>query len=747
MNTQFEHPRIDWDAADLYKEFERFRSHVSFVFDGPLSELEAKQQAGWLGTWIGEQGREIYKTLTWADGEKENPARVLDKFANYVRPRKNKRIARHRFKQRKQGATESFDRFLKDLRLLLMDCEYADSDDMLIDAIIAGVKEKRVQERLLDKGEDLTLAKAIEIPQQFEMSQQQMRIVREEDSQVSSVATRTKHAAFAYKKPHNTVQTKPMQRQSGNEFKNCSKCGKHPQHAWNQGKCPAKGSVCSHCHKPNHWAAVCRSRSMSSVSVGPENSPEEEMLDINLTVEEVPVEIVADDKWSVDIRVLSQEVQFRIDTGAKCNTLTLDCYQLLLHTGELKRSNKMLRSYSNHKVKPIAAVDLPLKYKDREADAELEIVDIVQENVLSGTTAEALGLIVRLDSLQDGANGDKVSTNTEATPNLSTHTPVGLEDFPELTRTTGTLPGKYSIKIDPDAKGVVHPVRRQPVALKPKIVEKLNEMVKDGHIVKVDQPTEWVSSMVVVTRKDKIRICIDPSDLNKAIKREHYPMRTIEEVISTMPGAKVFSVLDAKSGFLQIELDEASSLLTTFNTPIGRFRWLRLPFVCYRRGKDMELPDTLSRAQLPDSTPETAGLECVSMLNFVSVSDQKYAELQERTQEELSLLQQTIQQGWPDNRREVPAPVQPYWDSRSQLAVSDGIVFKGLRIVVPPTMQRRMLELIHQSHLGIVKSKQRAREVLYWPAKEQPNPALHYNLEMKSEWLLILEATNGHLEL
>ena len=127
-----------------------------------------------------------------------------------------------------------------------------------------------------------------------------------------------------------------------------------------------------------------------------------------------------------------------------------------------------------------------------------------------------------------------------------------MEDFPELTRTTGTLPGKYSIKIDPDAKGVVHPVRRQPVALKTKIVEKLNEMVKDGHIVKVDQPTEWVSSMVVVTRKDKIRICIDQSDLNKAIKREHYPMRTIEEVISTMPGAKVFSVLDAKSGFLQI---------------------------------------------------------------------------------------------------------------------------------------------------------------------------------------------------
>lgn len=55
-------------------------------------------------------------------------------------------------------------------------------------------------------------------------------------------------------------------------------------------------------------------------------------------------------------------------------------------------------------------------------------------------------------------------------------------------------------------------------------------------------------------------------------------MRTTEEVVLTLPDAKVFSVLDAKSGFLQIELDEDSSFLTTFNTPTGRFRWLRLPF-------------------------------------------------------------------------------------------------------------------------------------------------------------------------
>lgn len=143
----------------------------------------------------------------------------------------------------------------------------------------------------------------------------------------------------------------------------------------------------------------------------------------------------------------------------------------------------------------------------------------------------------------------------------------------------GKIPGTCTkIKIDLDARCVVHPVCHQPAALQAKIIEKLHEMVDDGYITKVDQPIEWVSSMVAVVCNGKIRICIDRSDLNKVIKREHHLMRTIEEVVSTMPGAKVFSVLNAKSEFLQIKQDEASSLLTTFNAPIGRYRSLRLPF-------------------------------------------------------------------------------------------------------------------------------------------------------------------------
>ena len=82
----------------------------------------------------------------------------------------------------------------------------------------------------------------------------------------------------------------------------------------------------------------------------------------------------------------------------------------------------------------------------------------------------------------------------------------------------------------------------------------------------------------MVVKPNKLRICIDPKDLNKALKRSHYPLPTIDEVLPQLTKAKVFSILDAKNGFWHVRMDHESSLLTTFNTPFGRYRWLRMPF-------------------------------------------------------------------------------------------------------------------------------------------------------------------------
>ena len=76
----------------------------------------------------------------------------------------------------------------------------------------------------------------------------------------------------------------------------------------------------------------------------------------------------------------------------------------------------------------------------------------------------------------------------------------------------------------------------------------------------------------------KLRVCLDPRDLNKWIKREQHYTKTVDEVVTQLNDAKFFTLVDAKKGYWHVPLDEASSYLTTFSTPFGRFRFLRLPF-------------------------------------------------------------------------------------------------------------------------------------------------------------------------
>lgn len=78
--------------------------------------------------------------------------------------------------------------------------------------------------------------------------------------------------------------------------------------------------------------------------------------------------------------------------------------------------------------------------------------------------------------------------------------------------------------------------------------------------------------------KCAVRLCIDPVYRNKALLRPHRPMKTIEQVVSDMPGAKVFSINDAKCGFWQVPISDEILKLTIFMTPVGWYAFLRMPY-------------------------------------------------------------------------------------------------------------------------------------------------------------------------
>ena len=125
------------------------------------------------------------------------------------------------------------------------------------------------------------------------------------------------------------------------------------------------------------------------------------------------------------------------------------------------------------------------------------------------------------------------------------------EEFKDVFIGQGCLMHECNIQIKPEGKPVVHAAGTIPVSLKDKVKLELERMVKLNIIQKVDELSEWINSMVVVPKSNgEVRICLDPRNLNSAIKREHYLMQTLNEVTKQLASAKYFSVLDATSSWL-----------------------------------------------------------------------------------------------------------------------------------------------------------------------------------------------------
>ena len=109
---------------------------------------------------------------------------------------------------------------------------------------------------------------------------------------------------------------------------------------------------------------------------------------------------------------------------------------------------------------------------------------------------------------------------------------------------------QYDIKIVPAVQPKIHPPRRIPLELKSKFKAKLDEMVARGILAKVNTPTKWVSSVLLRTKPNgDLRVCLDPTDLNKAIMRDHHPILVVDNIVPELGNSDLFTKLDLKDGY------------------------------------------------------------------------------------------------------------------------------------------------------------------------------------------------------
>ena len=252
------------------------------------------------------------------------------------------------------------------------------------------------------------------------------------------------------------------------------------------------------------------------------------------------------------------DVFFKLDTGASVSVIA--CKQPILKRVKLVKSDKVLMGPGQATLDVLGQFTATISYKDVSTEEVLYVVDRQEHSLLSKGACERLKLLTfHVDSVSEYRA--KYSEMFEGLGEL--------RDYP------------YTIKLRDDASSVALTVpRRVPYPLLPKVKAELDRMVEQGVISKVERPTDWCSGLVVVPKANKtdVRLCVDLTQLNKAVKREFHPMSSVDDSLAKLSNAQYFTRLDANSGFWQIPLDTESQLLTTFITRYGRFCFHRLCF-------------------------------------------------------------------------------------------------------------------------------------------------------------------------
>ena len=420
---------------------------------------------------------------------------------------------------------------MTDLRNKASRCEFAELKDGLIrDRIVCGVNSDTVRARLLRESE-LSLEMCIDICRAAEISSAHLKVLTEE---------KVVHVVNSSEEPDKSAikkEEKEYTRAGMAGMNSCQFCG----YRHKRGRCPAFGKTCNVCHKQNHFARVCKATTKEVHTVSNASTRDEQPFFIGT----IGSKQVGDKDWYVNFQINNCTIPFKIDTGAQCNVMPRStCDEAGIITSGSSRSK--LVSYSGHEIKTIGKTDVVILYQDRYHVMEVQVVEGDVMPVVGLKTATELNLVKRLFTVGCKGNGGPQ--------------PEILKRYQSQFSGIGTLPGEYEIKIDASVTPVVHPPRRIPYMLRDKVKAELDRMARMGIITKVEQPTQWVSPIVVVKKPNgDVRICLDPVDLNKAVKRENYPLRTVEDVAATLEEARVFSTLDVTSGFYQIRLAEEST--------------------------------------------------------------------------------------------------------------------------------------------------------------------------------------------
>ena len=353
------------------------------------------------------------------------------------------------------------------------------------------------------------------------------------------------------------VRTKQKQGASnrplvGETNKSCYRCGGHHRAE----ACRFRTAKCHKCGKIGHLAKKCRSREGMHQIEEPDD-----VLNLN-GIYAVTKSNKAE--YTVDIEIEGHKVNMQLDTGAAVSIIPETLYNKILTKRHLTRT-RPLRSYSGDKLDLLGELQVSVKYGAQTITLPLVVVKGSKVPLLGRNWLEHIKL-----------NWSEVFTVQETDP-VKRLTDKYSKLFDENNGKIINM--KAHITLQEQAKPVYRKARPVPYALKKPLETKLNSLEQQGILEKVEH-SSWATPVVLVPKPDKtIRLCGDYKvTINPWVKQEGYPLPTVQDLFSTLAGGKLFTKLDLKQAYQQLQVDEGSQEYLTINTHKGLYRYTRLPF-------------------------------------------------------------------------------------------------------------------------------------------------------------------------
>ena len=440
---------------------------------------------------VGPQGVELYESFTW-DVENDNLKlnKVIEKFQAHMNQNKNITVCRFAFLNCDQKEGQTLDDYIKEVTLLRKDCEFESDtnihDTLLRDKIISGLQDRGLQEKLLrlEPGK-CTLQTVMATCRLHEISKDQSALLDSSDTSINAI-----------QKPSTASYRRPMGSRDGSSSKQpfpsrqnqrpCKKCGRNHKF----GQCGAHGKQCYYCEEYNHFEKLCpkKRNRISQIESQAEQENEYPIDNVNQVKNDVSrvqtfyLSAIDDtknqqSKWVVDLKVNDQlQSRFKIDSGADVSILSSVDYQNLKNRPPLSNANAILKAYNRTRIPVLGKCELKVQYGDKDPQI-LPFIVAKFESVISGKHSEDLNLIKRLYSVESSID-------------------------PSIFEGVGCLKDEIKLHINDEVTPVVHPPRKVPHTVLPKLKKELDRMESLDVIFPIQEPTDWVSSLVIAEKSN-----------------------------------------------------------------------------------------------------------------------------------------------------------------------------------------------------------------------------------------------------